>query len=292
MLQSLLVIGAAALGIHRAHVLVRDYPDITLTTALSRRPTLGLSALLGFVAAGALLAFGIRPMLLWGPPLWVQRLARPAMWGTLIGAIAYLAALCAHLAFRSGHGERKKLAVLGLLLVAMIEAGQIALTWPIGDELRRRQAKRGWVMETSYYTCAAAVGATIAHDLGIPAPTEKSLAQSMGSSMSSTTPADFIDAMGALGIRCAQRDVPGEDLLQVRPPALLFIDQVEDGPEGHAAAVLGFANGDAEIWDPRKGHYSISAADYAYWWHGRAIECGSLVAGVTPARQPAPMTSP
>ena len=62
------------------------------------------------------------------------------------------------------------------------------------------------------------------------------------------------------------------DINIVKPPAMLFVDHPQAGPESHVVAYFGSMGDTYEIWDPLDGRIHMDRERLITCWHGRALE--------------------
>lgn len=253
--------------------LLRRHADLRLENALALAPWLWvlvpMSLLLLLSNVVAVVVRMKRPALYWGFPLWLEYWLLPIAWGLIVSLLAFTFGLASALALRTAHRERRKVVIASVLVVAAIPVMQWNYSRPV--PLRDDISPSGRVSQTSPVSCAAASGATILRTFGQPR-TEREVAALYGTSMLGTSAAQVIYGNMQIGIVSRKIDLPDRDPARLTAPAMLFVDNPFSGPESHAVAFLGLAQGMAVVWDPLTGLARYDQSRLASFWRGHAIE--------------------
>jgi predicted double-glycine peptidase len=271
-----LIVLFAAAGVAEGRRLLARHRDMQLETALRKAPYLyalvPLSVLLLAVTVALMVVGKMRPSYFWALPVWFEYHLYTVMWGSIISLFSFTFALTSAIAVLSGHSEGRKIIAASLLFVTAIQVMVWTYTRPVAPELREEISPSGLVSQTSPVSCAAASGATILRLLG-EMKTEKEVARLFGTSMLGSSAAQIIVGMEKMGFSSRKMEIDNCDPERLVPPAMLFVDNPFIGPESHAVALLGFQQGEAQIWDPLTGAMmGLGKEEAAEFWRGRAIE--------------------
>ncbi len=225
--------------------------------------------LLVFIIIGAPM---VNRTLRWQVPVWFDLYANDAGFRIVIACFAFLYTLVSMIAFKTGHKEKRAIAMASVMLIAIFPI----LHWQYSDsvvpELNHLKVK-GVIIQSHPSTCVAASGANIAGWLGIE-KTEKEMALRMRTTkMTGTNAGRAIHALGEVGVSCSKKWVKDSDITQLTAPAMLFIDNAQLGPETHAVAFMGMQEGKAEIWDPLDGKTLHSVEKVKTFWQGKSLQC-------------------
>jgi hypothetical protein len=256
-------------GFMESRRLFRRDPDLDMKTALKRAPYLYVLIPVSIILL--VVANINRPHLIWNLPLWLQYHYTALNWGAILAIFSFIFSLASAIAFRTGHRERWKLVIAGVLLIGVVQAMQWSYTRPIAPLLKDVFGSSGLVFQSYNSSCAAASGASIARTFGLE-KTEKEMAELFGTTMGGTSGAQVIYGMRKIGFACNKVEILDCDPQKLQAPAMIFIDNQFTGPESHAAAYLGLDTGKAEIWDPLEGKRLLRKNELRKIWHGRGIE--------------------
>ncbi len=260
----------ALAGFLEARRLLAKNTGLKLEEVLKRARYLYVLIPLVLVPISANMLIKYRLGLFWHMPLWLQYIFMALNWGVVLAIFSFLFALALVVSIYTHHPERWKILIAALLLIIVVQTAQFLYTRPIAPQLGSLVTKDGVVLQTSGVSCAAASGANIARIFGLD-KTEKEMAELYGTSIG-TSAAQVIYGMRKLGFICTMRDIKDANPEMLHPPAMIFIDHPETGPESHAVVYAGFTGGKAEIWDPLIGKRFLPKSKLANIWHGRGIE--------------------
>lgn len=271
-INTLILVLFIGFGYWAARRLLVRHPNQTLETLHHQ------ARYIYFIIAAIILAFafiGIPMMsktLLWRVPLWFDLFAVPMSFGVVIACFSFLFSLASTVAVKTRHPERNKIIVASIILVCAFPAFQYQHTHTVYPKLKHIKMN-GVILQSHPSSCAAASAANIAERLGIM-QTEKEMARRMNTSeMIGTNAGQVIHGMEQVGIQCSKRWVEGSDPNHISAPAMLFVDNVELGPESHAVAFMGIHDGKWEIWDPLEGRVPYTYTQLKNIWHGKSLEC-------------------
>lgn len=211
---------------------------------------------------------------------WVLSFSFPAMyWGALIlwwsltCSLLALMVFATRAAYLRGDGERKKVALVTVLLTIALVIVNFYYPRPIADALEDDISPDGAILQSSDASCAAAAGANIARALGIFA-SERDVARSMGTTrLWGTNVIQMIIGMQKLGIACESVVTTTENSGELRLPALLLVDHPALGTESHAVAAMRRNGESFEVIDPLLGRETWSRRKLGEVWHGLAVSC-------------------
>ncbi len=281
-LNVLLVFGLAGLGALEARRLARKRDGLDLDNVTRRAPYLYAVAGEVVLFLGALFSLQYFPRLWWKLPLLLEYVFTCLTWGSVLALFSFLAGLSAAVAFHSGHRERHKLVLAGVLLVAVVQVAQWLYTRPVAPELTHKITSAGIILQSSPVSCAAASAANMARRLGVQA-TERQMAEALGTTaLGGTSASQVVYGMADLGFSCRRAKVAPGKVATLKLPAMIFVDHPMTGPESHAAALMAAGAKRVEVWDPLWGKRLWSHEELGQRWHGFAIECSY------PKRQPLP----
>jgi len=261
------------LGAAEGGRLMRRHPGLTVDTALAKAPHFYPIAILSGVAVAAISVPGVHSALAWRGPLWLELHLSTILYGGLAATAGFLFGAGSWIAQKTAHQARRTLPVAGLLVIVGIQISYWQNMQPLASELTDIVNRHGIVLQSSGVTCAAASGANIARRFGIAA-TEREMARRMGTTeRGGTSAAQIIIGMEQVGIHCEKMDVPSLDPAVIPAPAMMFVDVFGLPPEGHAVALMGMKDGQAEVWDPLRGKVLYTAEKLKKIWHGKAMPC-------------------
>lgn len=273
-----LIVAASLLGGTVARRAQRRHPGLDVSSALKRVRHLWLVPVPIVLSFGAHCLINERPDLWWALPAWFEARYLICLWITLIGAMVYLYAFAATLAFDTRHPERKALIVAVALTLAAVQVMIVRSQRPIAPDLKHTVDADGVVLQTSGVSCVAASSANMLRRRGIEV-TERQMAEALGTTAMGTTAGAAVEMFAARGIACRKTQGAATALSS---PAMLMIDHPLAGPESHAVTYVGRAGERFEIWDPLEGRRLFDEAALTAHWSGRAIECAWETEAPTP----------
>ena len=272
LVANVLQVVAILLGAVFAVRSVRGRSDVTLETAHRDVPWLRPVMLGCFVACLASLAPVLSDRVCQRLPLAMQGAASLVFWSALLASFGFLSGVSWAVAVRTRHEQGRALLFAAVLLNVALGVVYARSNAPIAGELEERTTTDGVILQTSGGSCAAASVANVLGRFGTIV-TERQIAQHLGTTRFGTSPGEMRRTLAAFGVSVSTLDGDARDLLEVRPPAILFVDHPSVGSEGHAVAYFGPDGDGFEIWDPLVGKRRWASARVWEVWHGAGIEC-------------------
>ena len=141
----------------------------------------------------------------------------------------------------------------------------------ISHKLQDRRSPDGIILQSSGYSCAAAVCANISEYYGQPA-TEKGMAEKLGMTDLGSSPTQVKYLLKSIGLKTREFRLTPPQVGKVEAPALLSVYHPDTGPETHLVIFMGTKQGKHEIWDPLKGKILLSEQELNSLWEGLTIE--------------------
>lgn len=217
--------------------------------------------------AGLQASPGPTRILLWLMPAWVEAGYPSLIYGCLMVAVGTLGGVLAGMARKERHRMRWLLAVLVAAPLLVLTVNHVQDTRPAWPELDRRTPPPGGrVLQTSSYSCAAASVATVLAQAGHPV-SESEAAAAMGTTRRGTSSGQIILGLRRLGFD-GRRFAAGSGT----PPAIIFLDHPDTGPESHAAAWLSSEGDRMTVFDPLSGESACPRDALDRRWRGRGVE--------------------
>jgi hypothetical protein len=244
---------------------------LSLDGVVKQSPLLSVGVPLMFCGVVAFAVATSSSSLAWHLPLWLAYYDTALMWGTLLALSTFVLSLTVVVAFQTRHQKRWGVVSAGVLVLVALHSVQWYYTQPVAPYLTHAGTADGVILQSSGESCAAAAGANIARGFGLQ-KTEKEMAELFGTTrFFGTSAAQVVYGMRALGLATHKVEIPEADPAQLSSLAMLFVDHPVTGPESHAVAFIGFAHGQAEIWDPLEGKRFLDKSQLAQIWHGRGL---------------------
>jgi hypothetical protein len=244
---------------------------LTLDKGLRHTPGLAVGVFFVGLVVVALMLLRSRLALAWHMPLWFAYYYTALLWGVFLAVMACVFSAATVIAFRTQHVGRWKIVLGGTLVLVTVHVVQWQFTRPVAPALTHVTLPDGVILQSSGESCAAAAGANIVRVFGMQ-KTEQEMAVLFGTTRGlGTSAAQVIYGMRTLGVAASKVHIPDADPARLTAPAMLFIDHPEAGPESHAVAYMGLANGQAEIWDSLVGKRWLDTHQLRQIWHGRGI---------------------
>lgn len=272
----LLIVLAAAAGMLSARRFAMRQPDADIASIhkhTRRFHLLTVVLILSFIVAVALRT---KPNLIWSFPLGLQYVIVPAVWGLAAGIVVYVFTFACFLMRSARHPETRTMAVATVLLIAAMEVAYWQYTRPAAPDLSHKTSLAGAILQTSDVSCCAASAANILRLYGMDV-TEREMAERFETGKyTGTSAAQVVFGLRKMGVSC--RTVTAETIDTIRPPAMLFVDDEQAGPEAHAIAYLRQDGARFFIIDPLTGEERVSAEKIERIWHGKAVEVAGPVA--------------
>ena len=267
----LLLVSAVALAALDARRVCRRFPAATVETVLQRTPYLW--AVLPLVATPVIanVFFRFNDAALWNLPVCLQYHLSGIHWAVAGVSFAYLSAFAATVAYTTGHSERHKLPVAGIIVVGLVQYAQFVHTRPIAPRLTERISPDGVVLQTSGASCVPASAANIVRLLGGSA-TERQMAELLGSA-DGTSPAQVVYGLRPLGLQCELSRLEDADPSRLKPTTMLLVDHPATGYASHAVVYAAARADRFEILDPLLGKRLLTRDQLLARWHGHAIFC-------------------
>jgi|GEM_PF-2025317 len=235
-----------------------------------------LYGMLALVFLPMLYGYGLSkyPKMEWALPLWVGHSLGPSIWCSVLFAYVFFSALAVQVAFDSGHAERWKLPIAGLLLALIVESGHWLCTETALVDLRDPIIQGPVVIQTSPVSCAAASAASVLRAWGRET-SEREMVQLLRTSrVLGTSDSQLVYGLATLGISCQRATWTLSQLQQQKPPLILFIRLSRRSPqEDHAAVFAGTEHDRILVWDPARGVTRYSHKDFLALWSGKALPC-------------------
>ncbi|MBN1672007.1 MAG: hypothetical protein JXR37_13290 [Kiritimatiellae bacterium] len=272
------LLGGVLMGLWDFRRLTRRAPSLSLENIHKFVPYLWLLLLPVLLIVPPLLIAGTHPRLAWHVPLWVDGYSRLLVWGTVFAVLGYSATLAVSVAFRRLRRGRHALLLVSVVCVALLFQTQHRLYHPLYPVLESRIDDDGVIRQTSGASCAAAAAANILCAAGVHT-SEREMARSLGTTRFGTSPGQIARGMRVFGVKCVKRTVRDRDILAVKAPAILLVDHLSAGVDGHAVAYIGRRAGRVEIRDPLVGRRLLTSEEVSRAWRGHAIEFGLPVGG-------------
>lgn len=274
-ISALVLLLAWAAGWSLARMKLRAIAGLGVENALRRMPGLAISVGIALVVlVAALVVVHRAPGVLWRLPFWAQYWLAGLVWTAVAALFAFLAALTSGIAWRTGHPQRRRLAMAAAVMMLAILLPQWSFTRPIADQLRHETERDGTILQSSGSSCVAASGANIARLLGVSPIDEITVARRMGTTNTGTSMPQAVVGMRSLGIECTPADPTRVDPARLALPAFLFVDDPAAGPEGHAIVLTHVAlDGRFGLIDPLYGKSLKTRAELDRIWHGLAVGC-------------------
>jgi hypothetical protein len=247
-----------------------------------------VTALVGAVVAGGVgVAFEDRiPWLPRAIALYGEEYGWVALRGAgwlMLGALAVVAWS------RARHPGQTLAAAMATGALAGVVAALGARAEPVAELLHPGRVRDGVVLQTSAYTCAPAVIATLLRHLGHPAaPTERDVALLTETTRQGTSTLVELRTLERLGVRAElARGLSVGDLLERGAPAILHVEARSSRLRRtlHAVALLAVdaERGTATIGDPLRGRVVTRLDALARIWTGEAIFVGRSRSGARPS---------
>jgi predicted double-glycine peptidase len=211
------------------------------------------------------------PSLFWKIPLIIEYYYIALLWGILLSILTFIFSLNITLSILTKHPKRLKFIIAAVLLIIALQIFFSRKTISVIPYLKEEQISDGVVLQTSGYSCAPAVCASIARLYGIN-KNEKDMAIVLKTTVDGTDNAHIIYGMQELGFRCKKINIKDLNHKKIKPPAMIFVDHPVTGPESHAVGYMGYNNKEIEIWDPLVGKTFTETILFKKIWHGRGIE--------------------
>lgn len=244
---------------------------VTLGASMQVRnlPLLPL-ALLGFTTVLILHNVVIsHPQLSWYLPTTLEFYLQPFMWALQLVFVLFTMSAVTTLGFETKRRLGFIMLIFTILVVGVVEG---VLRFQTSTNLSgiAHLVKDGIIYQSTDATCAAAAGANIArlYDISM---TEATMAEAMHTTRYGTMPAQIIHGFEEIGLYARKVSVPTDELHRVRAPAILLVENT-DTEDGHAVALIGYREGNADIWDPIHGRLHFSSLAFSEKWIGHAIE--------------------
>ena len=217
------------------------------------------------------IVFGMAPNLSWSLPVFVEYHQLRATWLITRLCTVFIFLSISILAIRTRHRERVKLVFAAVVVIAAIEWTFWRAARPIYASLEEKMSANGVVMQSGDVSCAAASCANIATMLGV-SMSERDAAELIGTTRDGTTMSQIVVGMERRGFLCRKVTLDPSNAAMIQPPAILTVDHPATGPESHAVALMGVADGVFEIWDPLVGKEMLSLDELRGVWRGKAME--------------------
>lgn len=262
------IISGIFFGIGIYKWLIVRHKDITLDNVMKvTRLPLYILGILTFI----LLFFGILRLnndVMWHMPLWIDVYADIVLWGSIFISLTFLMTLSICLSWYQHHPERIKFTLAGIVLLTALLVLRFRAEPPLLIDPEGILSSDGYVLQSTYATCAPAAGANVARELGIEVG-EKELAEYMRTNIQGTSPGKKIMGMRKIGLE--GKRIIYKNVHDIQTPAILFVDHEDIGPETHAIAILHTDERYAEIVDPLIGKSRLMHEHLSEIWHGKAI---------------------
>ncbi len=168
------------------------------------------------------------------------------------------------------HRLRWPVAAGGMLLLAFAVVLP-ATRGSIADELREKRSADGVVLQSTGYSCAAAVCANIAEYYGFSA-TEKKMAYKLGLTDLGSTLEQIAYLLDSLGLETERIRLHPPDTSRLRVPAILSVYHPDTGPDTHLVIFMGANDSSMEIWDPLTGKTYVTEPELREVWRGLVVQ--------------------
>ncbi len=193
------------------------------------------------------------------------------IFGLTLMATTFVCIAVSTLAIFTNHRYRRSLPLLMATVITVIDFTYYQRMEPIASILGDDKTEMGVILQTSGASCSAATCANIAAFYGLNV-SEKEMAELLGTTRRGTERSQVLYGMKQLGFSSNEIFQTEIDLTRIRPPAYLNVGHPVTGPESHAVAYMGRADGKFEIWDPLSGKVYMSPKQIYQIWLGKAME--------------------
>jgi len=205
-------------------------------------------------------------------PLLYQKYAMPSTWVVMVGYVTFMSSFTLTITHQV-EPEKFRAYLGGLLLFnLLISLNHYQKNRYDATLFKESNSTDVFVLQSTNFSCTSAAVATVARSMKIET-TEKQVAQLSRLTTFGASSGQVRYALEQLGI--AHHTLLGkfDDPNQIKPPAILYVDDPIAGSEGHAIVYFGKEPQGYAIWNPLGLTTHLSEEELRAIWHGKGVEC-------------------